>query len=464
MSGRNNSAAAAAAAAAPSTVTTPAGVAYSSKIPAPTKLPLQAPIRSITVDSQRTGNPNLLSPTQSSSSAVPTASSADASAGTAAKFRYSGDLELQLGFERNPLDKPSSDFRNADAWFKNVRIEDVDVSEPARPPPAAAAAGRQGSVRVPPGAQLGSLNRGGGSGGGPAGQKNNRGSFRNSFMFFRSSFAPRAARTAADFDDPDGAYDDDDARLRTNDRKRPLGPRGMGEAGRRGTAAPHMPGSGIDLPMPPLVRQPRMYTYAAVLIVSALAVVIAATSEALTSASPAFFVVASAASAALAAAMLVAYVWLGRRLFNYYDAPFLVCQDISLGGGSSSPGPSSPAHSAGDEEDGTGPGVAARFAQTLSRAAPLRRPTPNPGVPLADLALHAVALLLWIAALADVGAKSIPACSSNPRGAACSTPVLAAWALGALAALGIAAALLVKCLEFWRFGVAKSVLKKRIGR
>ncbi|KAJ3253367.1 hypothetical protein HDU77_004564 [Chytriomyces hyalinus] len=44
------------------------------------------------------------------------------SAGSAGKkIRSSIDLELQLGFEKNPLDKPSSDFRDADQWFSRAK-------------------------------------------------------------------------------------------------------------------------------------------------------------------------------------------------------------------------------------------------------------------------------------------------------------------------------------------------------
>ncbi|KAJ3030467.1 UNVERIFIED_CONTAM: hypothetical protein HDU68_008883 [Siphonaria sp. JEL0065] len=36
-------------------------------------------------------------------------------------IRSSIDLELQLGFEKNPLDKPSSDFRDAESWFSQAK-------------------------------------------------------------------------------------------------------------------------------------------------------------------------------------------------------------------------------------------------------------------------------------------------------------------------------------------------------
>ncbi|KAJ3018102.1 UNVERIFIED_CONTAM: hypothetical protein HDU68_011317 [Siphonaria sp. JEL0065] len=36
-------------------------------------------------------------------------------------IRSSIDLELQLGFEKNPLDKPSADFRDAEAWFSEAK-------------------------------------------------------------------------------------------------------------------------------------------------------------------------------------------------------------------------------------------------------------------------------------------------------------------------------------------------------
>lgn len=53
------------------------------------------------------------------------------------EFRYSGDLELSIGFEKSPLDKPSEDFRNADRWFdklkKNVRYSIQGAPAPQVP-------------------------------------------------------------------------------------------------------------------------------------------------------------------------------------------------------------------------------------------------------------------------------------------------------------------------------------------
>ncbi|KAJ3066562.1 hypothetical protein HK102_007626 [Quaeritorhiza haematococci] len=41
--------------------------------------------------------------------------------GAPPKIRYSGDLELKLSFDRDPMTRPSAGFRNPDAWFNSLR-------------------------------------------------------------------------------------------------------------------------------------------------------------------------------------------------------------------------------------------------------------------------------------------------------------------------------------------------------
>ncbi|KAJ3388852.1 hypothetical protein HDU84_009359 [Entophlyctis sp. JEL0112] len=57
-----------------------------------------------------------ISNTPGSSSSVATSAQQKKTA-----IRSSIDLELQLGFEKNPLDKPSTDFRDAESWFSQAK-------------------------------------------------------------------------------------------------------------------------------------------------------------------------------------------------------------------------------------------------------------------------------------------------------------------------------------------------------
>ncbi|KAJ3141364.1 hypothetical protein HK100_007792, partial [Physocladia obscura] len=53
-------------------------------------------------------------------------------------IRSSIDLELQLGFEKNPLDKPSSEFRDAESWFSQAK-QTAEISAAEQTAAAAAA-------------------------------------------------------------------------------------------------------------------------------------------------------------------------------------------------------------------------------------------------------------------------------------------------------------------------------------
>ncbi|KAI9328447.1 hypothetical protein DFJ73DRAFT_861676 [Zopfochytrium polystomum] len=410
-----------------STLTTTTGVLFSDKIPVPSKLPLQAPIRSQATNPTTDGAPDN------------------------AKIRYSGDLELQLGFERNPLDKPSSDFRNAEAWFKNVGTN-------VEPPPLS----HQPSLKrglfsaQPQGAEM-EYN---GPANGDSGKRNSSSVFRSSFMFLRNSLMP-ARRTAADFE---GNPDDTLARG-APDRKRPMGPRGMGDSSYPPTMrSPNFGSAAVAIPMPPFYRQHRFFAYLALLFFSAAALVAAVRETALNSSSTGYFLLLVGALSSLAAlASLALYAWLGKRLFNYYDAPFLFCQDIPTA--RAIPNLDNEAFSSSASDDNGGEEYrSGNRLKTLGRTlgAPLQRERPSPWVPLFDVLSHTVLLIFWAAALAD-GSTKRASCLSNALANYCNT-LTVALIFGALAATVVVVATGFKIYEMWRFGVFRSVVKRRIVR
>ncbi|KAI8802493.1 hypothetical protein BJ742DRAFT_873213 [Cladochytrium replicatum] len=58
---------------------------------------------------------------------------------TRASIRYSGDLELKLPYDKDPLERPSNSFKEADKWFKTAEANvEASINNPSLefPPPA----------------------------------------------------------------------------------------------------------------------------------------------------------------------------------------------------------------------------------------------------------------------------------------------------------------------------------------
>ncbi|KAI9356740.1 hypothetical protein DFJ73DRAFT_774928 [Zopfochytrium polystomum] len=482
----------------------------------------------------------------STATTATTGTTATSGSGGSRKFRYSGDLELQLGFEKNPLDKPSSEFRNADSWFKTVKEGTesagggVAKSGSRRGSPAPRSPAPR-SPRGIPGKQQSTASGGAGSFLSPLSRPQHQNidvdesddakeeyddfgdsaqpylapqsqqnqnqkatvgrtnSFlRSSFQMIRNSFLPAARRTAADFEGEDA----------TPQRKRPHGPRRMGEPSAYGWGASAessttLGRSASSIPMPPVIQQPRFFVYIAILLLSGACLVFmalsivqlhsnsgtpaagaAATGTRRPTPTTVYVVITAGLSFILAATCLTLYAWLGRHLLNYYDAPFLFCQDLPSSIDSHQDYHSGYDSGGGDEFDEDGRSTRKRGYTNLDTlrkhvAAPLQhRPFPSRTVPLADLVVHAGMAALWVAALVDLGLRTggaarvlgavCPHETATTAAAAASAPEFCGWrgwgalAFGAAAAAGVVAALVAKCIELWRHGVVRSVLKRRV--
>ncbi|KAJ3104124.1 hypothetical protein HDU96_009020 [Phlyctochytrium bullatum] len=440
--------------------------------------------------------------------------------GNGKRIRYSGDLELRLPFENSPLAKPSTSFRDPVAWYKEAKEgAETKINRPQEP----------AVISVPEAAHTAHASPAGDDSliGGRLGRKGTTNSFfRNSMGIFSTG-----TRSRNDADAADGSLP----------RRAVGGPRGMGTsaptASRRpaGPRAFALPGSDdtplrvqvpdassngslkrsshagltLSIPMPAPYLQPRVWCYAALAILSAAAIALgfqhyrspSATSDAAVKTASGFYLFVAVASMFLAVLCLAVFLFLGRFLYAYYDAPFLICQDIPLSPQSapSSPNPSS---ASSHHHAPTSPGAAeAQPSSTLARLTgwprTLLRPrdsddtasssgsiatppratlkhrlasrTPSPWVPLLDLGAHLALFLMWGATLADLGAKAkADPCNatSAPTQAVCPVPAdwnrsLAMMGVGAAVGVGVVGVLAVKVYQVWSFGIVRSVIKRR---
>ncbi|TPX76375.1 hypothetical protein CcCBS67573_g02326 [Chytriomyces confervae] len=297
-------------------------------------------------------------------------------------IRSSIDLELQLGFEQNPKDKPSSDFRDADKWFTQARetAENETAAEIAKPDRASV---RSSFARFASGFGLG----------------------RNSRILTdaesRMSIPPHQLAQDSNVYRESGLSDTYHAPLpsATSPHRRPLGPRFEGVTTSRSSKS-------LDSDPIHMFLQLRIWICIAVMLGSLTASGVMAT---LTSsqvspsrASTQFFIFTGSVSVLVAFAEVVFFLILGDKMLYHYDAPFLL-----LMSNNSTP-----------------------TSRVLSKR--------DLFLPFANLAVHGCLLLFWLATLADIGSK-IGSC----RSVALTLRVSTATCTGFEAVIGLGVAVMV---------------------
>ncbi|KAJ3107316.1 hypothetical protein HDU97_004455 [Phlyctochytrium planicorne] len=448
------------------------------------------------------------------------------------EYRYSGDLELRLPFESSPMDKPSTSFRDPTAWFKEAKEETekrVEEEEKNR------LQQEQAALRSPPQAMTAD-----GSG---KGARNSF--FRNSFFgggnANRKSTLGRKQHPLAGGGDGNDAVSPNALEEGLNDRslggddrsrganphsKRPLGPRAFGthnggatiNRASNGDSAystdlkmtlPHQYSSTTTLhrnsseyiPIPPAYLQPRLYVYGGITLCSVIAFGLSVLNYTapliLDSDKPStgFFAFVSGSTALLSLVCIFGYLTFGKKLFAYYDAPFLFCQDVPItpSNGSNSSGPSSPT-SVDSNGDGTLRNSKSFFASALTKLKrkddsetdlhnqrssvsttnstthqrKAQRTSPSPYLPLVDLGLHTLLFLFWTSTVADLGAKvktnpcnltQAAAQSKCPDGVAFNR-MLVSLAFGGTSAVAILVCVLVKMWQAHSFGILRSFFRR----
>ncbi|ORY51478.1 hypothetical protein BCR33DRAFT_712524 [Rhizoclosmatium globosum] len=334
---------------------------------------------------------------------TPEARGNKAEAGKKPGIRSSIDLELQLGFERNPLDKPSSDFRDADSWFSKAKQTAETTAEPARPENASRksfglfGASRSSRYETNDQQHQQQSNDAAQEAGG------RRSIFRNSLFGGgdQPSLPPRA----------------------TN--KRPMGPRALDGQPQQdfqlrsvGTVKGADSGQGWDdsdpadlLSAPHYLYQMRMWVNALLLLAAILAASVmgglAGVPAAPSQLSSRFWIFTSVLSIVVAVFQIVYFHYWGHKLMYHYDAPFLLLSSTGLGTGSGS-------------------------TRNLNRS--------DLYLPGFDFILHVLLLIFWIGTLSDVG-TGIGSCRSVSLSLNTSTGVCtgfeAAVAFGVIAIVGV---------------------------
>lgn len=375
------------------------------------------------------------------------------------RFRYSGDLELELPFERNPTDKPSNDFKNVQSWFK------VDDTIQAKSGPETTSDDPNSNSSI----------------------KNNTGIFRSSLQYIRSSFIypQRQERPVQPHSKSNLEYNDnntvenptynhtdyqspsiadvtpstinDNSTKNSNISKRPFGPRNIGGS-TLNTSYPLSTSLPIHIPLPPLHRQLRIWVYSIVagfsLFSTVLSVYLIAKYNQDTRLN--FFLFTSSATLVLSITCLVCYVWLGARLFNYFEAPFLFCQDLPNNTTSSSGISPYDFYQDCDDKDVN------KLTKTLTRLGPLRREIPSAWVPLTDLFVHILMTIFWVATLVDVSTHQARCLSSGYASFSVCQTVVSALIFGGIAACVVSISVVFKAWEMYRFRIGPAVVKRHL--
>ncbi|KAJ3218445.1 hypothetical protein HDU67_005541 [Dinochytrium kinnereticum] len=426
---------------------------------------------------------------------TPHRSDASSDTGTATpaspkKIRYSGDLELRLPFESSPMDKPSTSFRDPTAWFKDVKgsaEENVVMADDERsnkkdetrevvavPPPSAAMFSSSSSSSMM-----------------QAGERGSKFFHRASLGFFGTGRRSTVGRNGGGvrFEET-GGEEEDVGRVRhlSNDPlvqnstmgRRPAGPRAFGDhhglAGDtlklRTLGAPSSSSSSsasTKIPTPPLYRQSRIYVYAVMAVLAAtavgLSVVSYRTAKGSEKGSFGFYLFVAVATGCVALAGLVGYIFLGGRLYAYYDAPYLFCQDIPS---TTTTTTTSPRHNDPKDEEGSSMGgwlrkTADRFHHRNEAK------SPSPWVPLLDLGIHLTLFFMWVSSLADMGVRvkqsSCNGTSADDK-AVCEDfkgfeRLVGCVGVGGLTGFVVMVCFGVKLWQVWEYGIVRSVIRRR---
>ncbi|KAJ3348821.1 hypothetical protein HDU83_001023 [Entophlyctis luteolus] len=324
-----------------------------------------------------------ISNTPGSSSSVATSAQQKKTA-----IRSSIDLELQLGFEKNPLDKPSTDFRDAESWFsqaKQTAEKSAAAAEKKNKRGGSSRRQGRGDVEATGGADDEELPY-------VAPEKNGN-------SFFRSSFfggIPANVRTLER-----KVTVTTESTAAPSSRVRPMGPRGINsvplppqpggtsnngypldtltDAERSMMTMRTLKGEVIEIDPADMLKTPawylqlRVWVYGLIafsaLIGGCIMLGLMSSPVAPSSKSTIFWIVISAISVIVAIIELIFFLRSGAKMLYHYDSPFLMLI--------ASTNPNS------------------TTTKTLSKH--------DLTLPIADLVVHVLLTIFWIITLADIG-------------------------------------------------------------